>query len=271
MKLYTRKKTALVLGGGAARGLAHLGILKVFRREKVKFDLVAGTSIGGLFAAIWALGLDLEEVEKRAVKLTAKDILDVTISRSGLCQGNKLEYLIKETLKNKQFDDIKMPLFIITTDIENGTSLVHSSGNLSEVIKASCSIPGIFRPVEIGGQPMIDGGITNNVPVSVVKKYGATHVLAADVGYCITHLGISNMLNVIMQSIQIMGDRLNKFETRQADVILRPQLDAINQTEFDRAAEIIKLGEVEAEKHIGKARRLAGKGPREAGIGFLWE
>ena len=269
MKLYRKKKTALVLGGGAARGLAHLGVLKVFRRENIKFDFIVGTSIGALLAAVWALGLDLAEAEEKALQITARDILDVVISRAGLCKGNKLEYLIKETLKNRGFEDIKIPLFIVTTDIENGDTVIHTSGNLIEVVKGSCSIPGIFRPVEINGRMIVDGGITNNVPVALAKRQGATHVTAVDVGYCIRKNGINNMLNIIIQSIQIMGERLNRYETKNADAILRPELGEINQMEFDRAAEIIREGEVVAERYIKKVKRLTSA--HAFRIRLLWE
>jgi len=260
-----------VLGGGAARGLAHLGILKVFRREGIKFDLVIGSSIGALFAAVWALELDLEEVEKRALQVTARDILDITISRMGLCKGNKLEYLITSTLQSKKFEDIKMPLFISTTDVEAGNSIIHTSGNLTQVIKASCSIAGVFNPVRIDGHLLVDGGITNNIPVLAAKRYGATHVVAADVGYCVRKSGINNMLNVIIQAIQIMGDRLNTYETKDADIVLRPELHEINQTEFDKAREIIRKGEEVAKRYVGRIKRLTGKGMLKRGMGLLWE
>lgn len=271
MKFYKKKKTALVLGGGAARGLAHLGILKVFRRENIKFDFVLGTSIGALFAAIWALELDLVKIEKIALRITAMDVLDVTISRLGLCKGNKMEYLIKETLQNGQFKDVKVPLFVMTSDIEDGASVEHSSGNLAKVVKASCSMPGIFQPVGIDGRLLVDGGITNNVPVTVAKKEGASHVVAADVGYCIRKSGINNMLNIIIQSIQIMGQRLNVYETRKADVVIRPELGEINQTEFNRAEEIIHEGQVAAERNVRKVKHLTEKGLRGMGTGFLWD
>lgn len=271
MKFYARKKTALVLGGGAARGLAHLGVLKVLRREGLKFDMVMGTSIGALFAAVWALGLDLRKVEEKALRTTAKDILDVTISRIGLCKGNKVEYLIKETLENRQFEDIKIPLFVVTTDIEAGKPAMHSSGNLHEIIKASCAIPGIFMPVKINNRIMVDGGITSNIPVAFAKSRGATHVIASDVGYCIREGGMNNMLNIIIQAIQIMGERLNVYDTRKADIVIRPELGEIDQTEFHKAKEIILKGEEAADLYIKKIKRLASKGPLGTGIGFLWE
>jgi len=271
MKFYAKKKTALVLGGGAARGLVHLGILKVFRRQSIKFDFILGASIGALFAAVWALELELAETEKRALKTTAKDILDVTISRMGLCKGDKLAYLIEDTLQGRRFEDVKIPLHVVTTNIETGEPILHNSGNLARIVKASCSMPGIFRPVEVDGQIMVDGGITNNVPVSFAKRLGATHVVAVDAGYCIRKGGINNMLNVFIQSIQIMGNRLNVFETRRADIVLRPRLGEIDQTAFDKAEEIIEKGRLEAERCARRVKRLADKGPLNMGVGFLWE
>jgi len=272
MKFYTKKKkVALVLGGGAARGLAHLGILKVLKEANVRFDFILGASIGALFAAIWALELDLAETEKRSLELTTKDLLDVTISRMGLCRGDKLENLIEAVLQDGRFEDAKIPLHIVTTNIEDGSCVLHSSGDLAQVVKASCAMPGVFKPVEIDGKLLVDGGITNNVPVSYAKGLGATHVIAADVGYCIRKGGINNMLNVMIQAIQIMGQRLNRFETKGADIVLRPELGETNQTEFDRAEEIIRKGEVVAQQHLKKVRRLSEKGLRGKGMSFLWE
>jgi NTE family protein len=271
MKFYTKKKTALVLGGGAARGLVHLGILKVLRRENVHFDFVVGTSIGSLLAAAWVLEADLVEVERKALQMTARDILDVTISRMGLCKGEKLESLIREVLQGKQFAEAKIPLYIVTTDIEKGTTVVFDSGDIVQLVKASCSIAGIYQPVAVDGHLLVDGGITNNVPVSVAKGHGATHVVAVDAGYSIQKSGINNMLQVIIQSIQVMADRLNRFETKGADIVLRPDLDDINQTEFQRASEVILKGELIADRYIKRIKRIAAKGPLKGNVGFLWE
>lgn len=271
MKFYKKKKTALVLGGGAARGFAHLGILKVLRMENVKFDLVLGTSIGALFSAAWALGVDLAKIEKLASDLTTRDILDFTIARTGLCKGNKLEHLIRESLQGLSFKDVKIPLYIVTTNIETGQPVLHESGDLTAVIRASCAIPGVFMPVEIDGQIMVDGGITNNVPVLFAKKLRATHVVAVDAGYCVKKGGMNNMVNIIFQSIQIMGQRLNQYETRRADLVLRPRLDQVNQTEFDRAGEIIRAGQYVAERYIKKVKKLTDRGPLGMGVRSLWE
>ncbi|MDD5449702.1 MAG: patatin-like phospholipase family protein [Candidatus Omnitrophica bacterium] len=245
------KKAALVLSGGSARGVTHLGVVKVFKREGLKFDMVVGTSIGSLIGAAYCLDLPLEEVEATAVKTTAMDLLDITISRMGLTEGNKLENIIRRVIKNKSFNDLKIPLAITTVDIETGNELYFTSGDLARIIKASCSLPGIFKPIEIGGRLMIDGGMKQHLPVAIAKKLGADFIVAVDAGFCVKKGKINNMLGILMQSIQIMGEELARHQSVHADIIIKPQLgDTIDQMAFNKAAVIIKKGEEAAEEAL---------------------
>lgn len=253
-----RKKKALVLSGGSARGMAHLGVVKVLKREKIKFDLVVGTSIGALIGAIYCLDQSLDEVEKIALKITAGDILDVTISRMGLTEGNRLENLIKHTIGNKTFKDLKIPLAITALDIESGEEAYFTDGDdLAKIIKASCSLPGIFKPVELNGKLFIDGGISQHLPTDIARRLGAEIIVAADVGFCVKRGKINNMLGVIMQSIQIMGEELSLYQSSKADILIKPKLGAeIDQLAFQKAAEIIKKGEEATEEKLPLIKKL---------------
>ena len=249
----TNKKTALVLGGGAARGIAHIGVLKVLKRHKLPFDIVVGTSIGSLMGAIYALGLSLKNVEDIALKTTWRDLSDFVLSKTGFLEGRNLERIIEGLLEEKAFSDLKKELAIVATDIENGEEVIIRSGNLSRAIRASCSIPGIFIPVRIDGRLLVDGGLRSTVPSETAKAMGADFIVAVDVGYCVRKGKISNIFQVLFQSIQIIGSELNKHETKPADIVIEVPLgENIDQMAFDKAAEIIAIGEKTAEDAMPK-------------------
>lgn len=256
MYFFRRRKTALVLGGGSARGLAHLGVLKVFERENFTFDLVVGTSIGALIGAGYCLGYKIDELIQEALGTRLSDIVDVTISRMGLNEGNKLESKIGKIVDDKTFEDLAIPLVVTATDVETGEEVYFSSGKLLPTIKASCSLPGIFKPVEMNGRLLIDGGMRQSVPVAIAKRMEADYIVAVDVGFCIKKGKITSMLGVIMQAIQIMGEELNKHQTKEADVTIKPQLGGdIDQLAFNKAEFIIQRGEFAAEKAIHTLRK----------------
>lgn len=255
-------KVALVLGGGSARGIAHLGVLKVLRREKIPVDLVVGTSVGSLMGAVFALGLPLEPAIDTALHITWKNLSDFVISRMGLLEGRDLEKIIGNSIDWKTFSDLKIPLAIITTDVDTGEEVVYTSGNLIKTIRASCSIPGVFIPARIDNRLLIDGGIKNTVPISVARSMQADFVIAVDVGFCIKRGPIRNIFQVIFQAVQIMGQELNNYQTMSADVAIRPDLGDLDQLAFYRASEAIEKGEKAAEEALPQLIKLL----RERGI-----
>ena len=248
--LKNNHRVALVLGGGSARGLAHLGVLKVLKREKIPVDFVVGTSVGSLIGAIYALDLPLKQSIAVAEKLTWKDLNDFVLSKMGLLQGRDLEKLIGETINWKRFEDLKIPLAIVTTDVEKGEEVVFTSGNLVKMIRASCSVPGAFVPVKFEGRLLIDGGIKNTVPVSVARKMGASFIIASDVGFCVRKGSVNNIFQVIFQAVQIMGQELNNYQAMSADIAIRPHLGDMDQLAFHRGKEAIEQGEKAAEEAL---------------------
>ena len=243
-------KVALVLGGGSARGIAHLGVLKVLKREKIPVDLVVGTSVGSLMGAVYALDSPLDSAIDTALHTSWKNLSDFVISRMGLLEGRDLEKIIATSVGWKKFEDLKIPLAIVTTDAETGEEVVYTSGNLIKLIRASCSIPGVFIPVKIENRLLIDGGIKNTVPVSVARNMQADFVIAVDVGFCIKRGPLRNIFQVIFQAVQIMGQELNNYQTIPADVAIRPDLGDLDQLAFDRAKEAIEKGEKAAEETL---------------------
>ncbi|MCK4462962.1 MAG: patatin-like phospholipase family protein [Candidatus Omnitrophica bacterium] len=256
MILFKKRKVALALGGGSARGFANIGVLKVLERHKVPIDTLIGSSIGGLIGASRSLGMSLEEMEEAALKFTWQDITDVTMPKLAIMKGEKLAKTVERFTDHKTFSDCSIPLAITATDIENGDEILFTSGNMQKIIQASCSWPGFFPPVEVDGKFLSDGGVRNSVPVKWAKKLGATFTIAVKLGFAPQKIKADNILQMMIQSIQIMGEELDKYQSMQANIIIEPDLKGINQLDFDKTREIILSGEIAAEREIKKIKRL---------------
>ena len=245
----SEKKIALVLGGGSARGLAHIGVLKALHKAKIPIDFIVGTSIGALIGATYSLGIPLARSEKRAIALNWWNLTDFVISKIGFLEGRNLENIIIDTIENKSFEDLKIPLSIVTTNIESGEKVILGSGNLAKAIRASCSLPGIFIPIRINQKLLVDGGLIDSVPVRVAQEMGADFIIASDVGFCVRKEKITNTFQMIFQSIQIAGSELNKLQAKHANITIMPNLSGdIDQMAFDKGSYIIKKGKEATEK-----------------------
>jgi len=237
-----KKKVALVLSGGAARGIAHLGIMRVFEEEKIPVDFVVGTSIGSLMAAVYCAGLDLNEAYRLASSFTWKDFIDLTYRGLGLFPGKKLRRTIDMVIGNLQFSDLKTPLVITTTDLEAGETVLLESGSLAEAIRASCAIPGIFSPIEIEGRLLFDGAVLENLPVKTARQRGADIVIAVDVGYYFKKKRPQNIIEVIYKAFLLKGEALLKYHRLEADLLITPEMSEVDQMDFHKGAECIEGG-----------------------------
>lgn len=257
--IFRKKKSALVLGGGSARGMAHIGVLKVFQKANIKFDLVVGTSIGAFIGAYYALGKDLKDAEEMALKFNVNQNLDIVLPPTmGIIKGNRIYDLIKSLLGSKTFADVEVPFAVVAADIENGEEVVFTEGALSDAVRVSCSYPGIFTPHRINGRLLVDGGILNTVPVSVARRMGADIVVAVDVGFCVQVGEIKNIFSIILQTYQIMGDELNRYQSQEADIVVRPNLAGIDQLAFTKAKMAIESGEQIAIEKLPEIKRKLG-------------
>jgi len=257
--MFKKRKVIAALGGGGARGLCSIGILKVldryFGRDKMPFDMIIGTSMGSLVGATYCLGILPEEMEEKALKFSWPNIVDLGIHPTGLVKGVKFEGIITDTLNNKTFNDIKMPFALTTTDIETGEELLHTSGDLVKLVRASCSWPGIFSAVEVEGRVLVDGGLRNSVPTKAARELGGTFVLAVNPGFNVKKEKMKNAITSLIQSVQIMGEELNTYQSEAADITIKPELDGIDQFDFDKAGIIIKQGELAAERSIASVKK----------------
>jgi len=257
--MFKKHKTILALGGGGARGFCGIGILKVlerhFGRDKKLFDMVVGTSMGSLIGATYCLGIPPEEMEEKAMRFSWPNIVDLGMHPTGLVKGIKFESVIFDTINEKTFDDIKIPFALTTTDIETGEELIYTSGDLVKLIRASCSWPGIFSAVEVEGRVLVDGGVRNSIPTKAARELGGTCILAVNPGFNIKKEKMKNAIKALVQSVQIMGEELNAYQSAIADVTIKPELENIDQFDFDKAGIIIKQGELAAERSLSDIKK----------------
>lgn len=249
------REVTLVLGGGSARGLAHIGVLKVLEREKVPINKIVGTSMGALIGAAYSVGVPIARMEEKALAFSLKRLLDPIIPRMGLLAGEKLEAIVRDVIENKSFSACRIPLAVVVSDIENGEELAYQSGDLAKIIRASCSWPGIFNPVTIDGRLLVDGGIKNSVPTKIAKGLDLDYMIAVDAGFCVRKNKIENIFQMILQSFQIMGHELNRYQANLADAVINVELGDMDQSAFHRAKEAVNKGQAAAEGMIEKIKK----------------
>jgi NTE family protein len=199
--------------------------------------------------------MTVEELERRVREFSWPKIVDFGIYSTGMIKGDRLEEIIKGCVDGRGFSDMIKPFALTTTDIETGEELIHDSGDLIKLLRASCSWPGIFTAVEDEGRLLVDGGVRNSIPTKAAHKYGATFILAVDPGFAVKDQKMNNVLRVMIQAVQIMGEELNSYQSRQADMIIKPDLKSIDQFDFEQSGYIVKMGEAAAESAIKLLKR----------------
>ena len=236
-------RIGLALGGGAAKGFAHIGVIKMLEANGFKPDVVAGTSAGSVVGALYASGMDPFELQQRAVSLDESSIRDVRLLSGGLLQGLKLQDYVNEQVGRKSLERMGKPFAAVATRLETGERTVFVRGNTGQAVRASSSVPGVFEPVTIGDYQYVDGGIVSPVPVDAARQLGAEFVIAVDISNKAGGKRPDSMLGIVNQSIAIMGQRLGEQELARADVVLRPQVLDIGAADFTRRGEAILEGE----------------------------
>ena len=257
--LFKRKrKVILCLGGGAARAIANVGVLKVLVENKIPIDMVIGASMGALVGAGYCVGRSLEYMIKVSQEFKMEKITDVTLSSQAITKGQKLREVVKEILDDKSFKDCTIPFGIATTDINTGEDLLYTDGNLQNLVTASCSWPTIFPPVENEGRMLADGGIANSVPVKWAIDGGKNYIIAVKTGFEPQALNSPNMLDYLVQTIQIMGEKLERCQMIHADCAIEPLLHEWTQIDFNKGTEMIIRGVEAAEKIIPQLKKDLG-------------
>lgn len=251
-----KPKIGLALGSGGARGFAHLGVLKVLYNAGIRVDMIAGSSMGALIGSFYASGLSIDEMYKIALAFKRKYFLDFTIPKMGFIAGKRVKELIHLFTKGKNIEELDIPLAIVATDLYEGKKVIFKKGLVSDAVRASIAIPGIFVPEKINGKLLVDGGVIDRVPVSVVKDMGADIVIAVDVSNVKKTKEITSIFDVILQSLDIMQDELVFHSEIASDIMIRPSVEQYSSREFSNIKEIIEIGEREAEKHLVNIDKL---------------
>ena len=259
------KKIGLALGGGGARGLAHFGVLKVLKREGINIDFVSGVSMGAIIGSLFALGLDLESIEKEVLKFNYKvkilGIIDIDFfSKKSFLKGKKPYKFIEKFIDdNANFEDTKIPFTIVATDLNTGEEAVLNKGNILEAVKASSCVPGLFPSVKIGDDFYVDGGVVNPTPVDVVQDMGADIVIAVDlVAKKYVNLKQPSFFDTLMRTYNIIRAQAVKFKMKQVGesmILIKPEIGGIvDSFKFDNMDRFIKAGEEAAEKMLPEIR-----------------
>jgi len=260
-----RPRVGVALGGGFARGLAHIGVLKVLVENKVAIDALAGTSIGGVVAAGLASGCTIEEMVAAARKTRWSSFARWTFPRLGFATNERLESFLLKTLPCRTFEQLKLPLAIVAADLTTGEAVIFREGDLMVPLRASCSFPGLFVPIEDGGRLLLDGAIVNSVPVSALS--GMDLILAVHIRSNGLNRRPASLFDVVGESFRITQS-LNESSWRDhCDLAIEPDLGDFRWDDFGRADELIAAGEVAARKALPALRHLLCERAAEPGCG----
>ena len=254
-------RIGLALGGGFARGIAHVGILKVLEREKIPLHCICGVSAGAIIAAAYASGRTPEEIGQVGASMRFGDVARWTISKMGLMDSNRMTQFLERLLKKLQFEDMQIPLGVVATDLRTGKPYAfRDHGAVAPAIRASCSYPGLFTPFEVDGRILVDGSITIEVPAGLAHMMGATHVIAGFIPNQDEAFEPQNMAQVINRSFQIMMSRSEEGWRRHSDLVITPDVGRIPWDGFQNAQRMIEAGEAAAEAALPEIRKWLQQG-----------
>jgi NTE family protein len=247
MKGRAPRRLGLALGGGAALGLAHIGILKVLAAEGIPVSCVAGTSAGSVVGAAFCAGMGWEQMREKARTLEWSHIASIEVPRRGLLRLDRMERWLAETIPAWSFADLSIPLAAVAVDITSGEEVVFDAGPLARAVRASCSIPGIFEPLLLDGRVLVDGGMVNTVPADVARRMGAEVVLAVNLSTRRRHQSPpKNISDVLYYSFDLVLAACAQLSTASADIVISPDLEGFSYRDLGKLDELIGRGECAA-------------------------
>lgn len=225
-------RIGLALGGGAARGFAHIGVLQVLEEQGIKPDLVVGTSAGSLVAALYAAGKTPTELQSMAMTLDESSITDWVFPGRSLLKGEALARFIRTQTAGKQIEGMRLPLGIVAADLQSGAPILFRKGDPGTAVRASSAVPAVFEPVRINGREYIDGGAVSPIPVRFARQMGADVVIAVDISAIPQGQPTKRAVDILLQTFNIMGHAISQHELVEADVVMRPKLEGIGSADF---------------------------------------
>lgn len=225
-------KIALVLGGGAARGFAHIGVIKALEAQGISPDIIVGTSAGSVVGSLYAAGYSGFELQQLSMKMEENEVSDWSLPNRGMIKGEALQDFINTAVKMLTLEKMKKTLAVVATDLHSGEMIVFRSGNTGMAVRASSSVPGIFQPVSINGHEYVDGGLVSPVPVRVARSLGADFIIAVDISDKPQNNKTESSFEVMLQTFNIMGQSISRSELPEADIVIRPVTPGISATDF---------------------------------------
>jgi NTE family protein len=251
-----RPRLGVALGGGFARGIAHVGVLRVLQAEGIQVDCISGTSVGALIAAAYASGAPLDAIGRRAVSTTFRDFARWNLSRYGLASNDRLESYLQEFCGSRKIEELNIPLAIATTDLLTGEPYVITHGEIGSALRASAAYPGLFRPVELDGRVLVDGFLTSPVPADAARSLGAEVVIAVYLGTGPATEKPRHMADILWRAFAIMQNRALRRGDNRADVLIIPAVGDFAWDDFQKANELIATGERAARAALPQIREL---------------
>lgn len=252
-------RVALVLGGGAARGFAHVGVLRVLEDARIPVELIVGTSVGSLVGALYADGHNARALEHLSRDLERDDFFDFGLAPAlfgnGLARGERLEAWVRDHLRTHRLERLAIPFAAVATDLDDGSVVVLDRGDVARAVRASCAIPGVLEPVELDGRLLVDGGVVANLPVKVARELGADVIVAVDVTEVSGEARPSSFVEVVMRAVTILTHEGVAESARGADVLVAPAVGEVDLLDFDAKDRAIAAGEAAARAQLPALRR----------------
>lgn len=239
-------KVGLALGGGGARGFAEIGVLRVLEQEKIPIHLVVGTSVGSLVGALYADSGRVLDAEFHALAVQEEDLFDVralAIFSGGLVKGERLRKFVNAHLKARNIEEMAVPFAAVATDLRTGAAVVFNRGPVAEAVHASCAIPGVFVPVQVGEVTLVDGGVVEPVPVSIARRLGADVVIAVAIPAAVPPTAPRSPLGIAYHAVTIMAAEMGRLKVRDADVVIEPRVGDVAYNDFSQKKRLIEAGE----------------------------
>jgi len=252
-------KIAVVLGAGASKGFAHIGVLKVLESHKIPVHIVVGTSVGSFVGSLYAYGYSPYELQTIALGIQKNDIADYVIPDNGFIKGEKLENFVNVRVKYTPMEKFKIPFYAVATNIQNGEEMIFGRGNPGKAVRASCSLPGIFNPVLIGDKYYVDGGVVNPLAADVARRFGADVVIAVDISSSVETAPPKATVDTIMQAVDIMYNKMASLNLKHSDIVIRPKVGHIGSSDFSKRHEAIMEGEKAATEAMPAIKQIMEK------------
>ncbi|KXB30317.1 esterase [Dechloromonas denitrificans] len=257
-----KPRIALALGGGAARGFAHIGVIKMLESQGIVADYVVGTSAGAVVGSLYAGGHDAYAMQKIAQQLDETIFADWTLGGRGFLKGEALQGFVNQHLRNRPLEGLNKPFAAVATDLKSGERVVFRTGDSGLAVRASAAVPGVFQPTQFAGKSYVDGGLSSPVPVQAAREMGADFVIAVDISARPEGQPVDSLSSVMWQTITIMGGVIGRNELRDADIVIRPNLPYVKSWDFTARHDAILEGERAAQAAIPLIRQ---KLARQAG------